>query len=42
MKTRITHLQMLALALTLIGATLTAGQAGAGRTVPPPRPQGPV
>src|SRR5678815_1199881 len=41
MKTRNTHLQMLALALTLIGATLTARQAGAGRSVPPPRPQGP-
>jgi len=33
---------MLALALTLIGATLRmAIQAGAGRTVPPPRPKGP-
>src|SRR5678816_941690 len=41
MKTRNTHLQMLALALTLIGATLTARQAGTGRNVPPPRPQGP-
>ena len=41
MKTRITHLQVLTLALTLIGATLTAGQAGTGRNVPPARPQGP-
>ena len=41
MKMRITHLQMLALALTLVGATLTAGQAGTGRNAPPPRPQGP-
>jgi hypothetical protein len=43
MKMRITHLQMLALALAvaLIGPTLTAGQTGAGRNVPPPRPQGP-
>src|SRR6187455_2104326 len=41
MKTRITHLQTLALALTLLGATLTAGQSGGGRTVPAPRPQGP-
>jgi hypothetical protein len=33
---------MLALALTLIGVTLTmAEQAGAGRNVPPPRPKGP-
>jgi hypothetical protein len=33
---------MLALALTLIGVTLTmAEQAGAGRNVPPPRPRGP-
>jgi len=33
---------MLGLALTLIGATLMmATQAGAGRNVPPPRPQGP-
>jgi hypothetical protein len=33
---------MLALALTLFGATLTmAGQAGAGSNVPPPRPKGP-
>ena len=42
MKTRINLVLMLALALTLIGATLTmATQAGAGRNVPPPRPQGP-
>src|SRR6187397_3616564 len=41
MKTRNTHLQVLALALTLIGVTLTARQAGTGRNVPPPRPQGP-
>jgi hypothetical protein len=41
MTTRITHLQMVALALTLIGATLTAGQAGGGRAGAPPRPQGP-
>src|SRR6187401_2239527 len=41
MKSRITYLQVLALALTLIGATLTARQAATGRTVPPPRPQGP-
>ena len=33
---------MLALALTLTGATLTmAEQAGAGPNVPPPRPKGP-
>ena len=42
MKTRINLVLMLALALTLIGATLTmAQQAGAGRNVPPPRPKGP-
>jgi hypothetical protein len=34
-------MKVLALALTLIGATLTAGQSGPGRNVPPPRPQGP-
>ena len=33
---------MLALAFAVFGATLTmAGQAGAGRNVPPARPQGP-
>jgi hypothetical protein len=42
MKTRINLVLLLALALTLIGATLTmAQQAGAGRQAPPPRPQGP-
>src|SRR6186713_1934503 len=41
MKMSITHLQTLALALTLIGATLTAGQAATVRSVPPPRPEGP-
>ena len=42
MKARINLVLMLALALTLIGAALTmAQQAGAGRNVPPPRPQGP-
>ena len=42
MKTRINLALMLALALTLIGATLTmAQQAGAGSNVAPPRPQGP-
>ena len=42
MKTRINLALMLALALTLIGATLTmAQQAGAGSNVPPPRPKGP-
>ena len=42
MKTRICLVLMLALALTLIGATLTmARQAGAGRHAPPPRPKGP-
>jgi hypothetical protein len=42
MKTRINLVLMLALALTLIGATLTmAEQAGAGPNVPPPRPKGP-
>jgi hypothetical protein len=42
MKTRINLVPMLALALTLIGATLTmAAQAGAGPNVPPARPQGP-
>ncbi len=41
MKTRISLVLMLALALTLIGATLTmAQQAGAGRNVPS-RPKGP-
>src|SRR5205809_5114493 len=41
MKTRTTRVLMLALALALIGATLTAMQAGAGRTAPPARPRGP-
>src|SRR6202030_4720576 len=42
MKTRTTLVLMLALTLTLIGATLTmADQAAAGRNVPPPRPKGP-
>ena len=42
MKTNISRVIMLALALTLIGAELmTASQAGAGRRVPPPRPNGP-
>ena len=42
MKTKINLVLMLALALTLIGATLMmATQAGAGRNAPPPRPQGP-
>jgi non-reducing end alpha-L-arabinofuranosidase len=42
MKTRIKLVLMLALALTLIGATLTmAEQAGAGPNVTPPRPKGP-
>src|SRR6187549_347591 len=41
MKTRITLLQTLALALTLIGVTLTARQSGAGRGAAPARPQGP-
>jgi hypothetical protein len=42
MKTRINVVLTLALALTLIGATLTlAAQAGAGPNVPPARPQGP-
>ena len=42
MKTRINLVLMLALALTLIGATYSvAQQAGAGRNVPPPRPKGP-
>ena len=41
MKTRITLLQTLALALTLIGVTLTARQSGTGRGAAPPRPQGP-
>src|SRR5664280_1333388 len=42
MKTRIDLVLMLALALTLIGATLMmAQQAGAGANVPPPRPKGP-
>jgi non-reducing end alpha-L-arabinofuranosidase len=41
MKTRINFVRMLALALTLIGATLTmAQQPGAGRNTPP-RPKGP-
>jgi len=39
---RINPLLMLALAFAVFGATLTmAGQAGAGRNVPPARPQGP-
>ena len=43
MKTRINLALMLALALTLIGATLTmAQQAGAGPNAAPPRPQGPM
>ena len=42
MKTRIDLVLMLALALTLIGATLTmAQQTGGGANVPPPRPKGP-
>jgi non-reducing end alpha-L-arabinofuranosidase len=42
MKTRINLALMLALALTLIGATLTmAQQAGTGPNVPLPRPEGP-
>src|SRR5258708_39251380 len=42
MKTRINLVLMLALVLTLIGATHTVPQqAGAGRNVPPPRPKGP-
>jgi len=42
MKKRIDFGVMLALALTLIGATFTmAGQAGAGSNVPPTRPKGP-
>jgi hypothetical protein len=41
MKTQINLVPVLALALTVIGATLTATQAGAGRPVPPPRPKGP-
>jgi hypothetical protein len=42
MKTKTNLVLMLALALTLIGATLMmATQAGAGRNVPPPRPKGP-
>ena len=41
MKTRIVLAQMLALALTLIGAALTmAMQTGAGTNIPPPRPKG--
>jgi non-reducing end alpha-L-arabinofuranosidase len=42
MKMRINLVPVLALALTLVGATLTtATQTGAGRSVPPPRPKGP-
>ncbi|MDE3187461.1 MAG: lamin tail domain-containing protein [Acidobacteriota bacterium] len=42
MKTRINVGLMVALALTLIGATLTlAQQSGTGSNVPPPRPKGP-
>src|SRR5437867_816305 len=42
MKTSLNPVLMLALALTVFGATLTtATQAGAGRKVPPPRPKGP-
>jgi len=42
MKTKINLVLMFALALALIGATLTMGQpAGAGPDVPPPRPKGP-
>jgi hypothetical protein len=42
MTTRINLVSMLALVLTLIGATLTiAQQSGAGRNGPPPRPKGP-
>ena len=42
MKTRTNLVLMLALALTLIGATLMmATQSGAGRNAPPPRPKGP-
>ena len=42
MKTRIDPVLMLALAIALIGATLTlAQQAGAGHNVAPPRPKGP-
>src|ERR1039457_4006313 len=42
MKTRIDLVLILALALTLIGATLMMAQrGGAGANVPPPRPKGP-
>jgi non-reducing end alpha-L-arabinofuranosidase len=42
MKTRIKLVSLLALALMLIGATLTmAQQSGAGRNIAPPRPKGP-
>jgi len=42
MKARLNPVLMLALAFTVLGATLTtATQAGAGRNVPPPRPKGP-
>jgi hypothetical protein len=42
MHTRINLVFKLALALTLIDATLTiAQQSGAGRNVSPPRPKGP-
>jgi hypothetical protein len=42
MKIRINFVLMVAVGLTLLGATLTmAQQAGAGANVPPPRPQGP-
>ena len=42
MKTRINFVLMLALVLTLIGATLTmAQQPGTGRNASPPRPKGP-
>src|ERR1035437_3335153 len=40
MKTRINLVLMLALTLTLIGATLTMAEQ-AGANVPPPRPKGP-
>ena len=42
MKTRIDRALMLAVALTMTGATLTmAAQTGAGANVAPSRPQGP-
>ncbi|MGE5487902.1 MAG: arabinofuranosidase catalytic domain-containing protein, partial [bacterium] len=42
MKTKVAVVLTLAVALTLVGATLTrATQAGSGASVPPPRPEGP-